>query len=348
MGLLSPELHLVLQSAASLRLLLERAGFAAIEIGRDGGGLVAHAGLAGVPAARDPDRRAYRAYLEARAADCPDPDLFLGFAGRGLLEAVNTGDWAAAHRLRATLAVACRERFGIDLDAPSLPVETAACSLERMAAVMPLNLASICYGCAMLALAEGAARPSQEGVLLVAAEAARRLRRAVGELAMEDALSEDLGWAAEAEALLCAVAGDSPAIAERILGLSDAPGGDVARRQAVQARAFCALVHAGRYAEAGAVTDACPWLGDPDRADAAEPVFCRAIVQLQPGGDVAAARAGFARVRALTTPSDLYWAALRGELQALGLLGQRDMADALRLDIAAGMREGVEVPPDLG
>ncbi len=146
-ALLSPGLHIVLQTEASLRDLLAQAGFAHIRIERDGSTLIAHASAE--PFELDPDdqpfRLSLRRYLEERSLDVAgDRDLLLGFAGRALLEAANDGDLERAARLRTRLGTICRQLFGLDLWAmTALPPETASCSLARMAELVPLNLAAI-------------------------------------------------------------------------------------------------------------------------------------------------------------------------------------------------------------
>ncbi len=67
----------------------------------------------------------------------------------------------------------------------------------------------------------------------------------------------------------------------------------------------------------------------------------------RPVGEPAMARGRFARVRrASAEGSDLWWAALRGEMQALDLLDARDEAAALTRDVEAGYPHLV-LPPDI-
>ena len=118
---------------------------------------------------------------------------------------MNAGRLDVAHRLRPLLQAGLR-RFDLDLDDPLLPDETATCTLARMVELVPLNLAAILYADAMLALAEGAARPTQFRRLDCAAKAACRLARAASDLAMAEPMSEELAWVASAEASICAAA----------------------------------------------------------------------------------------------------------------------------------------------
>ena len=324
-GLLSPGLHTVLQTAASLRQLLTRAGFADVSIESDAGALVATAAISRLPqqspaAAFGP---VFLDHLEARARDfSPRDDLFWGLAGRAFAEAVHASDLGRADRLRPRLHTAAASRFGIDLDRPHLPAGTAGCSLERMADLVPLNLAAILHADAMRHLAHGALRPSQRPRLEIAAAAARALVRASGELGMAEPLSEELAWVAAAEALLCAAAdaevGD---IVEGLTTLPQAPGAIPGappnRRDAIVARAFVALVNAARYATARSLRDANPALAEPAGRLGLDAVFCRAVLDLQPGGDAAAAAAGFAWVCDNGPPaSPLHAAALQGLTQA--------------------------------
>ncbi len=362
-GLLSPTLHIVIQSAASLRRLLTEAGLAHVHIERDGGALIAYASASTFALDQDPSafRADYLAYLEGRATMfSAQDDLYWGFAGRALLEAVNDADFDRADRLRSGLALACQARFCIDLDAPALPCATANCSLEDMASLMPLNLASILYADAMLALARGASRPSQARRLAYASEAARVLSRAVGELAMGDALSEELCWIAAAESLLCDVADPADAtIVQRLRAFPEAPGTQVietagGRRDLIIARAFVGLVNAGRHEMAVALVDGSGFLSASPSGLGRDAVFCRAILALQPGGDLERARSDFAWVRRdlaavpQALPSDLFWAAVRGEWQALQRIEQFGSAtilqSAMRRELAA---TGWQVPSDL-
>lgn len=354
-GLLSPELHVVFQSEASLRTLLEQNGFDAVEIEHDGGALVAYASTQALPLNDDPAafRALYLDYLEARAGDFEaSDDLFWGFAGRGLLEAVNAGDTGRAARLLEPVRRACLEQFGIDLDQPSLPAETATCSLERMGALMPLNFGSILYAIAMLKLATQGPSVSQDATLRLAAEAARQLCRAVGELAMADPMSEDLAWVAEAEALLSMAAADPthPSLLPRLLALPPSPGS--ARRDGVVIRIFVGQVNAGRYEIAQALREASPVLsGDAERLGV-DGVFCRAVLAIRHGGDAAMARDDFRWVRASlgkftrAVEAPLFWPALRGEMQALRALGEDAAANAVRSGIVTAIAFTGAVLPD--
>ena len=298
-GLLSPELHVVLQSEASLRFLLREAGFTDVSIVRDGGALIATASQTkqSTNAGAEPFERVLLDHLESRAGGfTPDDDLFWGFLGRAFAEAVNHADLDRAARIRPRLAAACLSRFAIDLDHPALPTATTRCDLATMAVLVPLNLAAILFADAMLLLAGGCDRPSLRHRLDCAASAAQRLQRAVAELAMADPMSEELGWVSAAEAVLCQAADPLSAdVVMTLKALPPAPGNDRRRRTAMMVRAFVTMVNAGRYPEASAL-----WRHERLDSDIAvlgrDATFCRAVLDLQPEGDPREAAAGFAWV----------------------------------------------------
>jgi SAM-dependent methyltransferase len=252
--LLSPGLHLVLQNAASLRRLLEEAGFRCIVERADSTSLVFYA--SDYPFTLDTDDavlgRAFRTYLEMRAETLkPGSDLFLGFIGRAMLEAANAADWKALDRMEASAGAAVQQRFGIDLAAMTeLPGDAATASLERLATLMPLNLASMLYALAINAAVRGRLpRSALAGRFTCAAAAADALRRALGELAMEDGLSESLAWTARAEALLCDATAGIETVLPRLAAMPAGPGIDgAASRAAFAQRCFTFAVNGGHLA----------------------------------------------------------------------------------------------------
>lgn len=344
--LLSPSLHLVIQNRQSLRALLEQGGFGHVEVDVDSHSLVAFASDAPLELEEDRGalRGALRAHLERRAAALdPSTDLFVAFAGRALCESVNDGDMDAADRAWALLVPGCRARFGIALDAmTALPAEVETCSLERMAELVPLNLGGMLYARAIRRIAGGAARPEMEAQFLLAARAARAMRRALGELAMEDGQTEDIEWTAEAEALLCAADGGDAGLTRRLEALPPAPNGGEVRRRVVALRAMTNITNSGRYEEARALVQALG-LGSLAFATGAEPLaeverdalFSLAVLDIRgvdgkPVGDLELARTRLRQVRgSAKAGSRLWWAALRGEADAAGLVGHRDEAAAL-------------------
>ena len=349
--MLSPGLHLVFQNRNSLRRLLEAAGFVHIEIETDALTLVAYASDAPLDLQRDPAicRKRYRDYLEARAAVAAvDGDLFIGVAGRALLEAVNDGDFAAGENIWRLFAVACGARFGLDLDSlQELPAAAAWWSLDDMARAMPLNLCTVLYAHAILQLHTGTPRPALEVRFALAAAAARTLRRALAELALDDGMAETIQWTATAEALLCAAEAGLVDTAERLRALKPAPsgaGGARRRREIVQ-RVLVRLVNAANYDQATAIvaaealhaqfpTDAGALLDASER----DALFCLAVLDLQPGGEVARARRNLQALRASfgtgggrpPPANDVYWSAIRAEILACDMMQQPDDAAALR------------------
>ena len=351
--LLSPSLHLVIQNRESLSALLRRAGFSHVAVDVDSHSLVAFASDSKLALEREPKvlRGALRSHLERRAGSIDaGSDLFIGFAGRAFYESVNDGDMAAADRAWALLAPACRARFGIALDAMrALPPAVATCSLEEMAGLVPLNLGGLLYARAIRRLAGGTPRPALEAQFQLSSEAARAMRRALGELAMEDGQTEDIDWTSQAEALLCAAEAGDPALGARFAALPPAPNGGEARRRIIALRAVTGLVNAGHYAlarglvrdltlDGGAFTDPSAVLSEAER----DALFSLAVLDVQIGEDGRAvgqplvARARFKRVRAAASlGSGLWWAALRGQAQALKLADDADGVAALAEGVAA-------------
>ena len=338
--MLSPGLHTVLQTEASLRALLTEAGFTHVHIAADGCSLVAYASDAPFTLTDDPAtlRGRYRGYLETRATSADKGgDLFLGMAGRALCEAVSDGDMAAAAAAWALLAPVCRARFETDLDGPApLPAEARGCPLERMAAIMPLNLAGVLYARAMLRMAQGAARADVEAQFAAASEAASVLRRALNDIAIDDLQTADLAWVARAEAVLCAADRGAPDIVARVAALSDAPDEPVrgARRGAIVARALTGLVNHSHYALGEALAGAerlrdAVWPGELDAARR-DALFSLGVLDLYQTGQAQRAAGAFDRVLAsLRGLPDgqglpLYQAALGGATEAARL---REMAD---------------------
>ena len=358
--LLSPSLHLVIQNRDSLHELLRQAGFAHVEVDIDSHSLVAFASNSPLELERDGGvlRRKLREHLERRAAAVdPSSDLLLGFAGRAFCESVNDGDVEAADRAWALLLPACRARFGLSLDSlEMLPAEIMHCGLERMAALVPLNLGGLLYARAIRRLGAGAPRSALERQFLLAADAADAMRRALGELAMEDGQTEDIGWTARAEALLCAADAGDPAFAARFAALPPAPNGGEGRRRAVALRAMTNLVNAGKYEPAQMLVrdlrlDAEPFAQSDAELSEAErdALFCLAVLGTQAGPDGAApgqserARGQFGRIRATAEPGGgLWWACLRGEAQALEQIGNAD--GLARLASSAARREPGAAP----
>ena len=344
--LLSPSLHLVIQNRTSLRALLEQAGFAHVAVEVDAHSLVAFASDSPLDLEEDQGtlRHALRDHLERRAGSVdPATDLFVAFAGRAFCESVNDADLVAADRAWALLVRGCRSRYGIALDSlDSLPPSIATCSLEEMATLVPLNLAGILYARGIRRLAAGAPRATVEPQFLLAAAAAAAMRRALGELAMEDGQTEDIEWTARAEAVLCAADAGHANLVERLAALPPAPNGGEARKTLIALRVFTNLVNGGEYGSARTLLPILDTerLNVPDsRLSAAErdALFCLAILDVQPGAQArpVQARGRFRRVRADAAPgSGLWWAALRGEAQAVSAANDWDGLVALAESVA--------------
>ncbi len=345
--LLSPSLHLVIQNRHSLLTLLQQAGFAHAEVQIDSHSLVAYASDAPLDLEQDHAtlRRALREHLQRRAeAVDPRGDPFVAFAARAYTESINDGDMGAADRAWALLVPACRARYGFALDSlTSLPAALATCSLEEMARLVPLNLGGLLYARAIRRLAAGTPRPVLETQFKLAAQACDAMRRALGELAMEDGQTEDIGWTAQAEALLCAFEAGSPDAAARLAALPAAPNGGEARKREIGLRAMTTMVNAGRYGPARALVadlrlDEAPFVAEAMPLTDAErdALFCLAMLDLEasadgrPLGRPDLARSRLRRVLdVIPGGGTLWWAALRGLAQAMRMLGDNDGVVAL-------------------
>ncbi len=341
--LLSPSLHLVIQNRQSLRALLLQSGFAHVDVDIDSHSLVAFASDSPLDLELDRAtlRHALRDHLAHRAERVdPSSDLFLAFAGRAFQESVNDGDLAAADRAWSLLVPACQARFGLPLDSlTALPEAVATCGLEEMARLVPLNLGGLLYSGAIRKLAGGTPRSVLEPQFLLAARAADAMRRALGELAMEDGQTEDIGWTARAEALLCAADAGALDLTARYRALPPAPNGGEARRRSVALRALSNLVNAGLYDAAARLVEGLG-LDDapPDATSGMErdALFALAVLDARMGpddvplGNPTRARTRFRQVReAEPAGTGLWWNAVRGEDQALRMLG--DAAGQVRL-----------------
>ncbi len=345
--MLSPGLHLVFQTPESLRRLLLQEGFSQIEVLQDGHSLVAFASDAPFQLQTDTKvlSTAYLAHLLRRAAAVPrGSDLSFAFAGRAMLEAANAADWPAADAAWTLLLASARQRFNLDLaKMTELPAGTAGADLETLSRLMPLNLAALLYADAMRSLGRGVARSKLTSRFRCAAAAADALRQALHQLAMEDGLTEDLGWVCRMEALICQAATGDPRVVHDLADLPPAPGDDGggARRAIAGRRVFVALVNAGHYEVARTIAQGeglstaafaqQPMLSQvPLEESERDAAFCLAVLDLRAPVDLAAASRRFRRVihslvvpgsRALDAasvpgPDALLWAATRGLLSA--------------------------------
>jgi len=215
--LLSPGSHVVLQTAESLTIALRDAGFAHVEVLKESMSLVAYASPSPFSLNSDPlaIRALYRRYLSVRSADtAAGSDLLLGFAGRGLFDAANDGDLAAAEAAWAALLPAVQSRFGLDLDAiTDLPEAATGASLAALGKIMPLGLGMILFGRAMMRLGRNHSRTDILPLLRLAADAMMALQAALAQRSLTDGLTANLIGVTQGEIALClAEAGQAEAV----------------------------------------------------------------------------------------------------------------------------------------
>lgn len=325
--LLSPSLHLVIQTPQSLHRLLLEAGFVEAFIKVDSHSLVAFASDGKLALNQEPQplQTALRQHLLSRAqALDPSTDLSLGFAGRALQEAVNDQDLATADAAWDLLVPVCWARFQLDLDSmTALPTALHECGLEEMALLVPLNLGGILYSGAIRLMPQGTARVALEPMFGLAAAA---MRRALGALAMEDGQTEEIEWTARAEEALCAAAGNASGSVERLPFLPLPPSGGPARLLMLHQRAI------GEWTNAGHDDDAQNFLilTNLDKATFADPNATGALSDIERdalfamtrlnlySGEARLAKARLSRVREARVPASSFWfAVLDGEMRAL-------------------------------
>jgi SAM-dependent methyltransferase len=240
MPLLSPGAHLVLQTQASLQAALLASGFTHVVVKRDAKSLVAYASRA--PFVLNEDEAAagamYRRYLVERAElTAPTSDLRLGFAGRGLFEAANAGDWAGAEAAWAALLPAVQQRFGLNLsNMPELPEAVREASLAELTQLMPIGLGMIFYARAMYLLGTGHGRAVALPVLRDGGAAVAALQNALARRSLTDGLSADLGRIIAGEILLCLADAGDPACVAGLVEFGD---------PVIGWRGFVLLVNAG-------------------------------------------------------------------------------------------------------
>lgn len=356
---LSPLFHLVLQNQRSLCNLLVQAGFAHVDVRTDARSLVAFASDAPLDLRTDLPTldSTCREYLLRRAGEVTrDSDLFMGFAGRALFECVNAADLEGAQKAWALLVPACCQRYRLDLDAfEALPPGSRTWKIEELVREIPVNLSTILYADSMRRLLSGTPRHGLERRFLLAAQAAKLTIRALSELSMGDALTENVGWVATAEALLCAAERASPDLVARIADLPKAPfsAGGEARRQEIVERVLVTLVNSCHYllarqlASGERVSE--PPLGTSLPDTTRNALFALGILEIQQDGDARRAKQLFARVReSASKDHPLFWPAVRGEAQALCNMLKRGKAIGLVKRIAGDNRIGhSDIPNDL-
>jgi SAM-dependent methyltransferase len=302
MPLLSPGVHLVLQTATSFEHGLRQAGFSHVQVLRSGMTLVGYASGAPFALAEDAaaGRALYRTYLVDRAK-LTDPldDMRLGFAGRGIFEAANDGDFAAAERAWAALVPAVRERFRIDLThLTPLPSAAFAASLSELAAIMPLGLGMILFARAMQLLAEKTPRAELAEMFRIARAAIDALQAALARRSLTDGLSASLAHTIDDELLLCdAEAGRDSCIAGFLARGNDLLGW----------RGFAALMSAGALGPARQLQAAMDLRAPAETLPVAarkDAFITLSNLELAKGGEPALVFGYAAALRALGAPAD--------------------------------------------
>lgn len=318
--LLSPGSHTVLQTAQSLEIALRAAGFTHIHIIEDGMSLIGYASAAPIRLIEDDAarRQMYRTYLVERAALAGlTSDLRFGFAGRGIFEAVNDGDWAGAEAAWAALLPAAQARFGLDLQGmTALPPGAAEASLAELSRMIPLGLGMIMFGRAMHLLKQGHSRVALEPMLQLALDAIEVLLRALAKHSLQDALSASMAGLLRTELLICAASAGRAEAVTGLLALDDEETGW---------RGFVELVNAGAIAEAAALKEALPELPGQNIPAGLRRNSLLSLVNfyLAPGGDAMLVLPCAAALRAAGEDTD---EALLGTLTRLVNAGRYDEA----------------------
>ena len=274
-GILAPGVHLTLFTEGSLALALRRAGFGHVAIEATADTLVAEASDWPLGTRAEADHAAaYRAYLEGlmRRAEAGSA-LWNGAAGRLLTLLIPTASDAVLEALFGAIAVAWRERFGMDLERPEVPAALSEMEIRTVGAAAlgerrPFNLAGVLLNRAVLAERAGDAAAALRfaGVAHRVAVETRRV------LQLENLIDLDLKRTAwRARLLMAACVGAlAPGIAETVAAgvAAGSPGAladwDDAPGEAVMemvAQVFVAAVSADRFDEARRVEG---WLADAD------------------------------------------------------------------------------------
>lgn len=287
-ALIVPAAHVVLQSVASMERALRDAGFAHVAVRQKRSALVAYASPS--PLALDEDQgaawRAYRRYMEARAARAPvGSDIQFGFAGRAMFDAANDADEAACESAWAMLNEGAAARYGYRLeDLTALPDGAAQAQLEGLGEKMPHGLGMILFARAMQRLARGEARSAVRPVMALGLQAVEALQAALGRRSLgDDLLSSSIGDVLRLELLLCDAEAGAPGVAAALIARGDLIGGW---------RGFVALVNAGAIDQAASLRAGL--LGAAPGADLPAGLRRNALLSLAnlhlaPGQDAAAA-----------------------------------------------------------
>jgi SAM-dependent methyltransferase len=352
--LLSPGWHVVIQTAESLRMLLHRAGFTAVQVRRDGAQLIAIAGTA--PRDIEGERGPYIAWLAAASKAVPaNSDLGLGLRARLYRERSAAGDMPAAAIAWADLDAAILSRFGCGIEGFSM--EPTTLTLSALSAREPLCLGGILLHRGLEALQR--CEPADQ-LLTGAVAAAQRLRTALQSIGSDDGDAEEVAFVALREQIVIAASRGEQGVADRIEALIAA--GAMRHAEAAARRSFVALVNRGALEEARRIDAAMPptWCNishtDPIQHAEASLVYCRAVMELQlPGGR---RRDAVEWLRALhvgllsgftagdaTTAAILYWPTIDAAALGLRMEGKGDAAAALLRDAEAQAEALTDFPP---
>ncbi len=336
--LLSAGWHMVIQTAASLEMLLRRAGFAPVRVTREGAQLIAIAGTP--PHGTDGDRAPYLAWLAAASGAVPPvSDLGLGLRARLYRERSAAGDRPAAAVAWNDLDAAVMARFGHGIEA--FDAAPATLALEALVAHEPLCLAGVLLHRGLEALQRG--EPA-EHLLAGAVAAAGRLRAALRAIGADDGDAEEVAFAASREQIVIAASRGDGGIAVRIKAMSAAGG--LRHAEIAARRCFITLVNRGYLDEARRIDAAMPpaWCAISDTGsiqhEEASLVYCRAVMELQlPDGRrrdalewLRALRAALVRGYAAgdtIAATILYWPATEAAALGLRMAGETGPAAAL-------------------
>jgi SAM-dependent methyltransferase len=245
---LSVGAHLVLQSTASFEGALRRAGFAHVRVLSDGWRLTAFASDTPLDLEEDSARRKdiTLRYLLARAEAREEPDdLFIGFAGRAYVDAVDAQEWGVASRLWSRLDRGLRARYGFEIDdLMGTPALDPAAPEEQVAQRLPFNLPAIMLARAYQRLAAGATRTRLSSRFAAIGRACTPLADWLLAHGIGDMQTHQVLWVAVAEGVLCHAAGGHVAAIRALAGLPESPTG--IGRRAIVDRALAYLVHKER------------------------------------------------------------------------------------------------------
>lgn len=343
--ILSVGAHVVLETARSLRRLLELAGFTSIDVSSESEQLTAYASTAPLRLERAMAvlRSRFRAYLDARVAATSVRDyVWWGFAARAHLEAVVDQDWDTADRVWPELVAECRRRFGFDLEDSASRPRTRGLELWELPDHVPKGLPSILYARALQRMNQhGASLTELAPVFRAAAEAAFDLNAALKTHAAEDLAT--LGVERSARAALAAEAADAGR-GDALGLLADAVAIDPAERLGLARRSLVGLTNTGEFSRARdllasydvgiARLDGLPGGTAPSPAER-DTLHSLAMLDLQGGDTLADAARRFAALREGLEIGGLWWSALRGECLARDQLGQAEMSTELLRDASS-------------